>query len=60
MDDQRVTGGVIPLERGLVKHQVVVRMGMAEQTLGYRPPVKFEEIFLNNQKPCSAILTQAA
>ncbi len=27
MDGQRITGGVIPLERGLVKHQVVVRMG---------------------------------
>ena len=31
MDGQRVTGGVIPLERGLVKHQVVVRMGDPEQ-----------------------------
>jgi cyclic beta-1,2-glucan synthetase len=30
MDGQRVTGGVIALERGLVKHQVVVRMGEAE------------------------------
>ena len=60
MDGQRVTDGVIPLERGLVKHQVVVRMGMPEQTLGYRPPVKFEEIFDNTQKPCSATLTQAA
>jgi cyclic beta-1,2-glucan glucanotransferase len=28
MDGQRVAGGVIPLERGLVKHQVVVRMGI--------------------------------
>lgn len=27
MDGQRLNGGVIPLERGLVKHQVVVRMG---------------------------------
>jgi len=27
MDGQRMTGGVIPMERGLVKHQVVVRMG---------------------------------
>jgi cyclic beta-1,2-glucan synthetase len=27
MDGRRVDGGVIPLERGLVKHQVVVRMG---------------------------------
>jgi cyclic beta-1,2-glucan synthetase len=27
MDGQRVPGGVIKLERGLVKHQVVVRMG---------------------------------
>jgi cyclic beta-1,2-glucan synthetase len=52
MDGQRVTGGVIVLERGLVKHQVVVRMGMPEQTLGYRSPVKFEEIYDNNQKPC--------
>jgi hypothetical protein len=26
-----VTGGVILLERGLVKHQVVVRMGEPEQ-----------------------------
>jgi cyclic beta-1,2-glucan synthetase len=30
MDGQRVTGGVIPLERGLVKHRVVVRMGCLE------------------------------
>ena len=30
MDGQRVTGGVIELERGLVKHQVVVRMGNPE------------------------------
>jgi cyclic beta-1,2-glucan synthetase len=29
MDGQRVTGGFIALERGLVKHQVVVRMGEA-------------------------------
>ncbi len=27
MDGKRLTGGVIPLERGLVKHQIVVRMG---------------------------------
>jgi len=27
MDGQHVAGGVIPLERGLVKHQVIVRMG---------------------------------
>ena len=31
MDGQRVTGGVILLERGLVKHRVVVRMGDKEQ-----------------------------
>jgi cyclic beta-1,2-glucan synthetase len=31
MDGQRVTGGVIPLERGLVKHRVVVRMGNKER-----------------------------
>src|SRR5208282_5534245 len=30
MDGQRVAGGVIPLERGLVKHRVVVRMGSPE------------------------------
>ncbi len=30
MDGKRVSGGVITLERGLVKHQVVVRMGEAE------------------------------
>ena len=30
MDGQRLAGGVIPLERGLVKHQVVVRMGNLE------------------------------
>jgi len=30
MDGQRVTGGVIPLERELVKHQVIVRMGNVE------------------------------
>lgn len=27
MDGQRMAGGIIPLERGLIKHQVVVRMG---------------------------------
>ena len=30
MDGKRVIGGVIPLERGLVKHQVIVRMGGPE------------------------------
>jgi cyclic beta-1,2-glucan synthetase len=30
MDGQRVTGGVISLERGLVKHHVIVRMGEPE------------------------------
>ncbi|WP_237754247.1 GH36-type glycosyl hydrolase domain-containing protein [Geobacter sp. OR-1] len=30
MDGQRITGGVITLEHGLVKHQVVVRMGRPE------------------------------
>jgi cyclic beta-1,2-glucan synthetase len=60
MDGQRVTGGVIPLERGLVKHQVVVRMGIPEQTLGYLPPVNIEEIFDDTQKPYSATVTEAA
>jgi cyclic beta-1,2-glucan synthetase len=32
MDGQRVTGGAIPLERGLVKHQIRVRMGTPEQS----------------------------
>jgi cyclic beta-1,2-glucan synthetase len=31
MDGQRVTGGVIALERNLVKHQVRVRMGELSQ-----------------------------
>ena len=31
MDGQRMAGGVIPLERGLVQHQVVVRMGRREE-----------------------------
>lgn len=31
MDGQRMAGGVIALERGLVKHRVVVRMGDPEQ-----------------------------
>lgn len=31
MDGQRVPGGVITLERGLVKRQVVVMMGSPEQ-----------------------------
>jgi cyclic beta-1,2-glucan synthetase len=30
MDGKRIPGGVITLERGLVKHQVVVRMGQSE------------------------------
>jgi len=30
LDGKRVTDGVIALERGLVKHQVVVRMGGQE------------------------------
>jgi cyclic beta-1,2-glucan synthetase len=34
MDGQRVAGGVIALERSLVKHQVVVRMGNKEQAEG--------------------------
>jgi cyclic beta-1,2-glucan synthetase len=34
MDGQRVTGGVVPLERRLVKHQIVVRMGAAEKPGG--------------------------
>jgi len=33
LDGQRVAGGLIPLERSLVKHQVVVRMGEAEMQL---------------------------
>jgi cyclic beta-1,2-glucan synthetase len=32
IDGQRVTGGVIPLERGLVKHQIRVRMGDPDGT----------------------------
>ncbi|MBU1546831.1 MAG: glycosyl transferase [Proteobacteria bacterium] len=32
MDGQRVLGGVIPLERDLVKHRVVVRMGTPEES----------------------------
>ncbi|MEK6195003.1 MAG: glycosyltransferase 36 associated protein, partial [Deltaproteobacteria bacterium] len=32
MDGQRLAGGVIPLERGLVKHRVVVRMGVPKKT----------------------------
>ena len=32
MDGQRMAGGVIPLERGLVKHQIRVRMGGPEQS----------------------------
>jgi cyclic beta-1,2-glucan synthetase len=31
MDGQRMSGGVIPLERGLVKHRVIVRMGTPEE-----------------------------
>ena len=31
IDGQRVAGGVIPLERSLVKHQIRVRMGAPEQ-----------------------------
>jgi len=31
MDGQCVAGGVIALERGLVKHQIRVRMGDPEQ-----------------------------
>jgi len=31
MDGRRVTGGAIPLERGPVKHRVVVRMGTPEE-----------------------------
>jgi hypothetical protein len=32
MDGQRTRDGVVPLERGLVKHQVLVRMGDPDQT----------------------------
>jgi cyclic beta-1,2-glucan synthetase len=37
MDGQRVPGGEIPLERGLVKHQVVVRMGQPGEDLDACP-----------------------
>ena len=33
MDGKRVKGGAIPLERGLVKHRIVVRMGSPAETL---------------------------
>jgi cyclic beta-1,2-glucan synthetase len=32
MDGQRVRDGVIPLDRGLVKHRILVHMGNPEQT----------------------------
>ena len=32
VDGQRVRDGVIPLDRGLVKHRILVRMGKQEQT----------------------------
>jgi cyclic beta-1,2-glucan synthetase len=32
MDGQRLHDGVIQLQRGLVKHQVIVRMGDPDQT----------------------------
>jgi len=31
MDGQRVRDGVIPLDRGLVKHRILVHMGKPEQ-----------------------------
>jgi len=34
LDGQRIAGGLIPLERGLVKHQVVVMMGSLEKDEG--------------------------
>ena len=33
LDGQRLPGGVIQLEQGLVKHHVTVRMGNSEQLL---------------------------
>jgi cyclic beta-1,2-glucan synthetase len=32
MDGQRLRDGVIPLERGFVKHRILVHMGKPEQT----------------------------
>ncbi|MDA8419281.1 MAG: hypothetical protein M0Z90_09655, partial [Desulfobacteraceae bacterium] len=41
MNGQRLVGGVIPLERGLVKHRVVVRMGDPEKSMnGAQNPEK--------------------
>jgi cyclic beta-1,2-glucan synthetase len=34
MDGQRLPDGVIPLERGFVKHRVLVRMGKSQQAAG--------------------------
>jgi len=34
MDGQRLPDGVIPLERGLVKHRILVRMGEPQQAAG--------------------------
>jgi hypothetical protein len=31
MDGQRMRDGVIPLDRGLVKHRILVHMGKPEQ-----------------------------
>ena len=36
MDGQRMRDGVIPLDRGLVKHRILVRMGKSGQTSGGR------------------------
>jgi len=32
MDGQRVRDGVIPLERGMVKHRILVHMGIPDGT----------------------------
>jgi len=32
MDGQRVRDGVIPLERGMVKHRILVHMGISDET----------------------------
>jgi cyclic beta-1,2-glucan synthetase len=38
MDGQRLRDGVIPLERGLVKHRILVRMGTSERASCDVPP----------------------
>jgi len=46
------------LPRSTYYHQAKSK-AVDDSELGYRPPVKFEELFVENQKTCPTALTQS-